>query len=61
MAASAWQRFEHLVREHQEIKGQAIHVQTFMIECHARLFGRIAAMLPELAYGHGHGHAYGRI
>ena len=37
MTAPPWQRFEHLVREHQEIKGQAVHVQAFMIECHARL------------------------
>jgi hypothetical protein len=37
MTAPAWQRFEYLVREHQEIQGQAVDVQTFMIECHAQL------------------------
>jgi hypothetical protein len=46
MTAPAGQRFEHLVREHQEIKGQAVHVQTFMIEGLAHL----AAVLPEVAY-----------
>jgi hypothetical protein len=37
MTAPGWQRFEHFVREHEEIKAQAVDVQTFVIESHADL------------------------